>query len=41
MSNKVTGSARPVPAAPSTLQRWFPIAVWLPRYNWGKSSVPT
>ncbi len=25
-----------LPTAPSTLQRWFPIAVWLPKYNWGK-----
>jgi len=25
-----------VPTAPSTLQRWFPIGVWLPNYNWGR-----
>ena len=25
-----------VPQAPSTLERWFPIAAWLPKYNWGK-----
>jgi sulfate permease, SulP family len=24
------------PTAPSTLERWFPIAVWLPKYQWGK-----
>lgn len=23
------------PTAPSTLERWFPIAVWLPKYKWG------
>lgn len=22
--------------APSTLEHWFPIAVWSPKYNWGK-----
>ena len=25
-----------MPTAPTTLERWFPIAVWLPKYNWGK-----
>lgn len=25
-----------LPKAPSTLARWFPIALWLPKYNWGK-----
>jgi MFS superfamily sulfate permease-like transporter len=25
-----------MPQAPSTLARWFPIGVWLPKYNWGK-----
>ena len=25
-----------VPQAPSTLERWFPIAAWLPKYKWGK-----
>ena len=24
------------PTAPSTLQQWFPAAVWLREYNWGK-----
>jgi len=28
--------SRPMPEAPSTLQRWFPIATWLPKYEWGK-----
>jgi high affinity sulfate transporter 1 len=28
--------SKPVPQAPSTLRRWFPIGVWLPKYNWGK-----
>jgi len=28
--------SKPVPKAPTTLARWFPIAVWLPKYNWGK-----
>ncbi|MCB0082788.1 MAG: hypothetical protein KDE47_17735, partial [Caldilineaceae bacterium] len=26
----------PVPTAPTTLERWLPIAVWLPKYDWGK-----
>ena len=29
-----------LPEAPSTLWRWFPAAVWLPRYPWGKFAVP-
>lgn len=29
--------SKPLPQAPSTLERWFPIAVWLPKYNWGKN----
>jgi high affinity sulfate transporter 1 len=29
--------SKPVPTAPSTIQRWFPIAEWLPKYAWGKS----
>jgi high affinity sulfate transporter 1 len=28
--------SRGVPTAPSTLQRWFPIAAWLPNYDWGR-----
>ena len=38
MSTKTAGSdhAAPVPTAPSTLQRWFPIGAWLPQYNWGR-----
>jgi len=32
--------SRPVPTAPSTLQRWFPIAAWLPKYRWGKFLTP-
>lgn len=28
---------REVPTAPTTLQRWFPIAEWLPRYDWRRS----
>jgi SulP family sulfate permease len=28
------------PTGPSTLQRWFPIAVWLPKYNWGSNLTP-
>ncbi|MGO9504975.1 MAG: SulP family inorganic anion transporter [Streptosporangiaceae bacterium] len=33
-----TSATEPVakPTAPSTLERWFPIAVWLPKYKWGK-----
>ena len=38
MSTKTAGSdhAAPVPTAPSTLQRWFPIGAWLPQYNWSR-----
>ena len=28
--------SKPMPKAPSTLQQWFPIGAWLPKYNWGK-----
>ena len=28
--------SKALPKAPSTLERWFPIGVWLPKYNWGK-----
>jgi high affinity sulfate transporter 1 len=28
--------SRPIPTAPSTLQQWFPIGTWLPKYPWGK-----
>jgi MFS superfamily sulfate permease-like transporter len=28
--------SKPMPQAPSTLARWFPIGAWLPKYNWGK-----
>ena len=33
---KTSNKSRPMPTAPSTLERWFPIAVWLPKYKWGK-----
>ena len=33
-------ASRPVPTAPTTLERWFPIAVWLRQYDWGKSLAP-
>ncbi len=38
MSTKTSNSdhAGSVPTAPSTLQRWFPIGAWLPKYDWGK-----
>ena len=29
-----------MPKAPSTLQQWFPAAIWLPRYPWAKFTVP-
>jgi high affinity sulfate transporter 1 len=28
--------SKPLPQAPSSLQRWFPIGAWLPKYQWGK-----
>jgi len=36
MSTKTASSdhTAPVPTAPSTMQRWFPIGAWLPQYNW-------
>ena len=33
---KTSNKSRPMPTAPTTLERWFPIAVWLPKYKWGK-----
>ena len=36
----MTNQTRPLPQAPSALQRWFPIAEWLPNYPWGKYFVP-
>jgi len=33
---KQASQTQAVPQAPSTLERWFPIAAWLPKYNWGK-----
>jgi sulfate permease, SulP family len=33
-TGKPAAGARPT--APSTLQQWFPAAVWLREYNWGK-----
>ena len=34
-----TPATEPVakPTAPSVLERWFPIAVWLPKYKWARS----
>jgi len=32
MTQQPSGT-RPHPTAPTTLQRWFPIAAWLPRYD--------
>ena len=37
-SAQANGSVKP--KAPSTLQQWFPGAVWLREYNWGKFTVP-
>ena len=39
MTSQAT-TAKRMPEAPSTLQQWFPAAVWLPRYQWGKFTVP-
>ncbi|MEA1903109.1 MAG: SulP family inorganic anion transporter, partial [Actinomycetota bacterium] len=30
-----TVDKKAVPTAPTTMQRWFPIGEWLPRYQWG------
>jgi high affinity sulfate transporter 1 len=34
-----SSQSKPVPQAPSKLERWFPIGAWLPKYDWGKSLV--
>lgn len=34
---KTTSQSQPMPTAPSKLERWFPIATWLPKYEWGKN----
>ena len=34
-----SSQSKPVPQAPSTLERWFPIGAWLPKYDWGKSLI--
>jgi sulfate permease, SulP family len=28
------------PRGPSSLERWFPIGAWLPKYDWGSSFTP-
>ena len=28
------------PTGPSSVERWFPIGAWLPRYDWGSSFAP-
>ena len=33
---QTSSQSKPMPTAPSKLERWFPIAAWLPKYNWGK-----
>lgn len=33
---KTTSQTQAKPMAPSTLERWFPIATWLPKYKWGE-----
>ena len=35
-TNAGPNRSRGIPTAPSSLQRWFPIAAWLPRYPWGR-----
>jgi high affinity sulfate transporter 1 len=38
MSSEPTGkNAQKLPQAPSLVERWFPIALWLPRYDWRKN----
>jgi SulP family sulfate permease len=32
--------SKPLPTAPSKKQRWFPIAAWLSKYEWGKNLTP-
>ncbi len=31
---------KPVPTAPSKIERWFPIVAWLPKYSWGTNLTP-
>jgi len=33
---QTASQSKPMPTAPTKLERWFPIAVWLPKYKWGK-----
>lgn len=43
MNRKGTGMADHVgarPTGPSSLQRWFPVGAWLPKYDWGASLAP-
>jgi high affinity sulfate transporter 1 len=34
---KQTTQSQVVPKAPSTLETWFPVAAWLPEYDWSKN----
>jgi sulfate permease, SulP family len=43
MTRKGIGMADQVvakPTGPSSLERWFPVGAWLPKYNWGSSLAP-
>ncbi len=33
---QTSSQSKSIPTLPSKLERWFPIAVWLPQYKWGK-----
>jgi len=33
-------AAKPMPTAPSKLKLWFPVAVWLRQYDWGRNLSP-
>jgi high affinity sulfate transporter 1 len=36
---EATKQARPVPTAPTAMQRWFPIGSWLKDYSWRRSAT--
>ncbi len=36
--NPSKNSGQKIPTAPSTMQRWFPFAIWFSKYNWGNQA---
>jgi high affinity sulfate transporter 1 len=40
MSAEEGGDAKPVPRAPTAIEKWFPAFGWILKYRWGKYTVP-